>query len=174
MRSDWLRPLPPATRFIFQGNALARGIAGQCWGVSFAETACRATCAGNRAALWLGPDEYLLLDDAQFSDTADAASFASTLAPALKDVAHSLVDISHRQVAWQLSGEHITDILSGACPLDLHVRAFPVGMCTRTLLAKAEVVLWRTGADAFRLEAWRSFAPYVIALLEEIAMDLES
>ena len=44
---------------------------------------------------------------------------------------------------------------------------FPVGMCTRTVLGKAEVVLWRTDAQAFRLEVWRSFAPYVAQFLGE-------
>jgi sarcosine oxidase subunit gamma len=40
-------------------------------------------------------------------------------------------------------------------------------MCTRTMLAKSEVVLWRTAADAFRLEVWRSFAAYVAQFLAE-------
>jgi sarcosine oxidase subunit gamma len=44
-------------------------------------------------------------------------------------------------------------------------------MCTRTVFAKAEVVLWRTGADAFHVEVWRSFAPYVLGLLEEAARE---
>jgi heterotetrameric sarcosine oxidase gamma subunit len=40
-------------------------------------------------------------------------------------------------------------------------------MGTRTLLGKADIVLWRTAADVFRIEVWRSFAPYVWACLEE-------
>jgi sarcosine oxidase subunit gamma len=40
-------------------------------------------------------------------------------------------------------------------------------MCTRTVLGKAEVLLWRTDAQAFRLEVWRSFAPYVAQFLGE-------
>ena len=42
-----------------------------------------------------------------------------------------------------------------------------MGMCTRTLLAKAEIVLWRTGEEEFRIEVARSFAPYVVAFLDE-------
>ena len=38
---------------------------------------------------------------------------------------------------------------------------FPVGMCTRTLFAKAEIVLWRTGENVFQIEVWRSFADYL-------------
>jgi heterotetrameric sarcosine oxidase gamma subunit len=40
-------------------------------------------------------------------------------------------------------------------------------MGTRTLLGKAAIVLWRTAADVFRIEVWRSFTPYVWACLEE-------
>ena len=62
-------------------------------------------------------------------------------------------------------------ILSGACPLDLDLSEFPIGMCTRTVLAKADIVLWRTREDAFHLEVWRSFAGYVTGLLREIAVE---
>jgi sarcosine oxidase subunit gamma len=40
-------------------------------------------------------------------------------------------------------------------------------MCTRTVLGKAEIVLWRTAPDIFRIEVWRSFAAYVWLFLDE-------
>jgi sarcosine oxidase subunit gamma len=61
--------------------------------------------------------------------------------------------------------------LSGACPLDLDLAEFPVGMCTRTVLAKADIVLWRTQENRFHLEVWRSFSGYVTGLLGEIALE---
>jgi sarcosine oxidase, subunit gamma len=64
--------------------------------------------------------------------------------------------------------------LSGACPLDLSLAQFPIGMCTRTVFAKADVLLWRTGADAFHLEVWRSFTAYVTGLLREIASEFDA
>ena len=62
-------------------------------------------------------------------------------------------------------------MLNAGCPLDLDLAEFPVGMCTRTVFAKADIVLWRTRADAFHLEVWRSFAGYVAGLLAEIATE---
>ena len=47
--------------------------------------------------------------------------------------------------------------------------AFPVGMATRTLYDKAEIVLWRRGETTFHVEVWRSFAPHVAASLAEAA-----
>jgi sarcosine oxidase subunit gamma len=47
-------------------------------------------------------------------------------------------------------------------------------MCTRTLFSKAPIVLWRTAADAFHLEVWRSFVPYVQQLLRVVAREYEA
>jgi sarcosine oxidase subunit gamma len=62
-------------------------------------------------------------------------------------------------------------LLAAQCPLPLDLAAFPVDMCTRTVFAKAEVVLWRTAPETFRLEVARSFARYVVDMLSEIARD---
>jgi sarcosine oxidase subunit gamma len=56
--------------------------------------------------------------------------------------------------------------------LDLHLSAFPVGMATRTIYSKADIVLWRTAADTFHVELWRSFVPFVWGLLEEASHEL--
>ncbi len=164
---EWLTPLPPATRLIFHGAAAAREAAARVFQAPFSELACRACVQGARASLWLGPDEYLLLAPA--TDPADG--LLAAMEPALAGVAHALVDISQRQIALEVYGPHATDLLNGACPLDLDIREFPVGACTRTVFAKADIVLWRTGATVFRLEVWRSFSAYVAALLAEIARD---
>src|SRR5208282_5262058 len=123
---------------------------------------------------WLGPDEYLLLDSAADANHAAATLAASAVEQALGGLPHALVDISHRQIALYLSGPHAAEILSGACPLDLSLAEFPVGTCTRTAFAKADIVLWRTAAEAFHLEVGRSFRAYVSDLLREIALEFDA
>jgi sarcosine oxidase subunit gamma len=163
----WLTAVPPALRYILHGDASARAAAAPVWGAGFAEQACRAVVGNGRATLWLGPDEYLLLGvDAESEDVT-----AQALEQALGAFPHALVNVSHRQFALEISGPHAATLLSGACPLDLDLGAFPVDMCTRTVLAKADIVLWRTREDAFHLEIWRSFAGYVTGLLGEIARE---
>jgi len=157
-----VRPLPTAARWILRGGADARAAAAAALKLPIPDEACRAAADGERAALWLGPDEWLLIAPA-----ADADATGAALAAALAAVAHSLVDVSHRQVALELTTPQAPLLIAAGCPLDLEPGAFPVGMCTRTMLAKAEIVLWRTGPDEFRIEVWRSFAPYVSAFLGE-------
>ena len=159
----WLESPLPATRFILRGAPGARAAAGEGFGLSLPETACRAATDGNRAALWLGPDEQLLLAPDGEADKIEAA-----LARALQGHAYSLVDVSHRQVGIGIHGPRAEWLLESQCPLPLNLRDFPVGMCTRTVFGKAEIVLWRPAEQVFRLEAWRSFATYVVELLREI------
>ncbi|MDP9010971.1 MAG: sarcosine oxidase subunit gamma [Pseudomonadota bacterium] len=171
---EWMSALPPAMRFILQGDVSARSAAASVWGVAFAEQSCRAVMRGGRATLWLGPDEYLLLGglDGQVAALeSQAAEAAGAFELALADIPHALVNVSHRQFALEVSGPHAATILSGGCPLDLDLSEFPVGMCTRTVVAKADIVLWRTREDAFHVEVWRSFTGYVTGLLREIAVE---
>jgi sarcosine oxidase subunit gamma len=140
--------------------------AGNALGLSISQTACRASSNRGRAALWLGPDERLLL-----APVAPGSEIAQLLEQALRDTPHSLVDVSHRQTALEVSGPHAVTVLSAGCPLDLDPSAFPVGMCTRTVLAKAEIVLWRTGENLFQVEVWRSFAAYVSRFMAEAARE---
>jgi sarcosine oxidase, subunit gamma len=139
--------------------------AGAALGMEILQTACRAVVNGEVAALWQGPDEQLLLGP-------DGLDLAATLAAALRELPHSLVDVSHRQTAVEVSGPQAAVLLNAGCPLDLDLSAFPVGMCTRTVLAKAEIVLWRTSAEVFHVEVWRSFAAYVTEFLAEVAREL--
>lgn len=159
-----VEPLPPATRFVLRGAAAVGQAASTALAVEVPQQACRANGNGERSCLWLGPDEWLVLAPA-----AAGAALGAALAAALSELPHSLVDVSHRQVALSLTGPQAPLLMAAGCPLDLDARAFPVGMCTRTVLAKAEIVLWREAAARFRLEVWRSFAPYVTQYLAEAA-----
>jgi sarcosine oxidase subunit gamma len=151
----------PAARFILRGRPEALAAAVTTLGFALPLEACRAAGARDRHALWLGPDEWLLLAPA-----AEAQSLGAALEAAMAGLPHSLVEVSQRQTALILSGPRAVDLLSVGCLLDLDLAAFPVGMCTRTVLAKAEIVLWRTGESQFHIEVWRSFSPYVWRFLE--------
>jgi heterotetrameric sarcosine oxidase gamma subunit len=138
-----LTELAPVARLLIHGDAI--GIP--------QPAPCRATKFGNNDVLWLGPDEFLLIAPDETMPVLDAAA--------------SVVDISHRDTALRVSGPRAAWVLNGFCALDLHHSGFPVGMCTRTVFGKAEILLWRTGSDEFRIEVARSFAAYVWACLEE-------
>lgn len=152
--------MAPATRLSLRAPDASRGVLGQVLGLSLPEAPKSSASAGGRTALWLGPDEWLLIGE-------DGGDLASVLAGVT--VPHSAVDVSHRDIAIEVRGPAAEAILNAGCPQDLSPVAFPVGACSRTVLAKAGIVLLRTGADAFRVECPRSLADYVFALLESAA-----
>ena len=151
-----LAALPPASRIS------VRTAAPGALGLSLGTVLNRSTASGARAALHIGPDEWLLL--------APDGEAAALLAAGTGHAA-ALVDVSHRSATIEIAGPRAADVLNAFCALDLAEAVFPIGMCTRTLLGKAEIVLWRTGAETFRIEVWRSFAPYVWDCLEEAARE---
>lgn len=111
-----------------------------------------------RASLRLGPDEWLLIGSLAAPGTTSAGI---------------LVDITHRNVAIDVRGHHVRDVLNTGTPLDLDESSFTVGCASRTLFAKAEIVLVRCedsdGLTTFRIECWRSFARYLVSYLAESA-----
>lgn len=154
--------LPPATRFSVRGDDAAVERIGGAFGVAPPREVCRAATGGGRVALWLGPDEWLLI-----SPDGEAPGLMTAMMEALGEVPASLVEISDRQVAFEVAGDKAAEAINAFNALDLDIEAFPVGMCTRTLFGKAEIVLWRTAPETFRVEVWRSFAPYVQGCLGE-------
>jgi sarcosine oxidase subunit gamma len=159
---------PFATRFILRGGENDSGRVGAAFGVEPPLRPLASAAEGQRAALWLGPDEWLLIAEDEPAD------LAAKLEAALASVFHALVDVSHRQVAIEISGPGAARLLAAGVPLDLDLDAFPVGMATRTLLLKAEITLWRRETERFWLDVSRSFAPYVAAVLKQAAEDQEA
>jgi sarcosine oxidase subunit gamma len=160
--SGGVQLLPPAARFVLRGAPAVMAAAGTALGLNISDIACRSASAGVRAALWMGPDEQLLL-----APIADGEAIARQLSTSLAALPHSLVDVSHRQIALEVSGSRAQNVLNAGCPLDLHLDSFPVGACTRTVLGKCDIVLWRTRAATFHVEVWRSFADYASRFLAE-------
>jgi sarcosine oxidase subunit gamma len=160
-----LEPVGPRPVFVFRGPETAAANVGTALGVNFGQPLNQAQVAGTRATLRVGPDEWLILG---LGD--EGPAIAATVAASAGE-AHSLVDVSHRNVGMVFAGSRVEAALNTGCPLDLSLAAFPVGMATRTLLGKVEIVLWRQAADRFHIECWRSFAPYVHALLGEAVLE---
>jgi sarcosine oxidase subunit gamma len=118
-------------------------------------------------ALWLGPDQWLLVCPPD-----DSALFIGSLQEALADSDCAITDVSDGRTALCLEGPSARAVLAKGCPLDLHPRAFPPGSCAQTLLGKAAVLIHLVGDDpasgpAFEVYVARSFAEYLWAWLED-------
>lgn len=149
-----LSVVPPLARIVVRADRNSVKALGDMVGVELPMVPCRGNKHHDRIALWLGPDEWLVMAD---EDAELPAAYPGA----------SIVGVSHAMTGIAVSGSRAAWAINAFCALDLHLFAFPVGMCTRTVFGKAEIVLWRTVGEDFRIEVARSFAPYVWACLEE-------
>jgi len=154
--------LPPAERISLRAPEASVAALSKALGVTVPQKAKTSATKAGRTALWLGPDEWLVIDEAGKDPLADFAKVGAL---------HSAVGISHRNIAISVTGPAAAVTVNAGCPQDLSLEAFPVGACSRTILGKVEIVLLRTAADAFRVECWRSFSDYVFTFLSEAAVD---
>ena len=115
--------------------------------------------AGPRAALWLGPDEWLVLGPPLAAD-----EIVAELEAALGREHRSVIDVSANRVAIELGGPARFEWLASGCSIDLHPRSWRAGMCAQTLFAKTQVILHER-AEATGILVRPSFADYLVARL---------
>lgn len=152
----------PATRLSLRAAPDALKALSRALGVELPTKPKSSASKDGRHALWLGPDEWLLIDE-KGADLAAAAAKANAL--------HSAVDVSHRNTAILVAGPKAAEAVASASPHDLSPSVFPVGACARTVLGKIEVIIFRTDEQDYRIECWRSFASYAFGMLAEGAED---
>ncbi|MBO1325004.1 sarcosine oxidase gamma subunit [Acetobacter sp. TBRC 12305] len=158
---------PALARWTFQGREAAQAAACKAVGCAVPELL-RAVTQDGVSALRLGPYEILFLVEPEARARAEAA-----WTKALAGIPCSLVEVSARQDSLVLGGDRLEDILPCLSPLDFALEAFPIGMATRTLLDKADGVIWRKGEQDFHVEVWRSFLPYAASMLKNAAHDTQ-
>lgn len=168
-----VRELPLATQINLRGNAADPAFAAQVRAVLGFELPVKAnTWAGdtNRCALWLGPDEWLVV-----APPGQNEALAAGLRESLAGMHCSVVDLSANRTIIELGGSDARIVLAKGCPLDLHRDAFADGQCAQSLLAKSQVILQCVDrGDAIRLFVRISFAHYVAEWLLDAAGELHA
>jgi sarcosine oxidase subunit gamma len=169
-------------------------------GVALPTVACTSTSTSTGstgtdaiAALWLGPDEWLLVaapgrqqeltalirdagtdaaraaEDDRAGDGAGAAA-----ATAVGDPLVAVTDVSAQRVALRLSGPLVPALLARGCAIDLHPSRSPAGTCVQTLLAQTGVILVveQDFATEVLLLVRTSFVDYLIAWMERVGAEI--
>jgi len=116
---------------------------------------------------WLGPDEWLIVTPDE-----RRAAIESELRRALAALRVAVTDVSGGQTLLQLHGARVRDVLAKGCPIDLHPRAFSIGQCAQSHLAKAPILIGQIeNQPYFELIFRRSFADYLWTWLETAAAE---
>ena len=124
----------------------------------------RVATAGDPRALWLAPDEWLVLAPAGMS----------------LEERPRWIDVSAHRTLLEIRGGAARDLLARGCPLDLDPRSFAADHCAQTLLARVDVILFRLAEashgdpDAFGVLVRASFARYLVDWLRDAIEGLEA
>ncbi|PWI13633.1 sarcosine oxidase subunit gamma [Streptomyces sp. Act143] len=124
--------------------------------------------AGESTALWLGPDEWLLV-----GRPGGARDLESRIREAAADEPVSVTDVSAQRTTLLVTGPRAVDLLAHGCALDLHPRAFGPGRCAQTTLGRTQVIL--VARDETRAGFWvlvrSTFAGYLADWLLDAATE---
>ena len=166
---------PPYRQFIdirceLDKNPAARDAFKTAMGFALPEEPNTANGKGSAEALWLGPNEWLLM----IHDSRDGAArseYVPKLREAFKDVFAAVVDVSQAQALIGATGPMLRETLERAVPIDMHPRVFPAGQVKQTLFGRhgGVTIHVRDETPTMDIITRRSFADYVWTYLEDCA-----
>lgn len=137
-------------------------------GTTLPRSSGEVTGDGEHSALWLGPDEWLIVSRVPAED------LVAQLVEAVSGGHAAVVDVSANRTVLELRGAAARTVLQKGCPLDLHPRAFGPGNAVSTTLARVPLILWQVGSESYRLLPRSSFAEYVARWLLDAAQEFAS
>ena len=118
-----------------------------------------------RHALWLGPDEWLVIGPAGSED-----GLERRCRDALERTTGGVVDVSANRTIVEMQGPAARVVLEAGCAIDLHPRVFRAGSCAQTLVARTGVIVHQlTDEPLYRLFVRPSFAIYLATWLRDAA-----
>ena len=165
-----IRELPYLTQVNLRGDVANAAFAGAVRGVIGIDLPMAANTwlgTSNCQAIWLGPDEWLVV-----AADGRSESLLAALHAALGGVHHAVTDISANRTTIEITGPEARMVLSKGCTLDLHAHSFGARKAAQTLLAKSQVILQAMDAPAsFRLYVRNSFAHYLATWLTGTAAE---
>lgn len=113
--------------------------------------------AGDKAAGWMSPDEYLLV--LPYSEVATAMD---AISEALKGEHHLAANVSDARAVFRVEGAKADQVLQKLSPVDFDT--LPAGELRRTRTAQVAAAFWKD-ETGFTVVCFRSVAGYVMGLL---------
>ena len=122
--------------------------------------------------LCLGPDEWMII-----TPPGEEIKLCSKLRVTLSNLHTAITLTGDSRTTIRLSGIHARDTLAKGCSIDLHPRAFGLGQCAQTVLARADMILHQTAEESstnsatYDIIVLRSYAEYIWTWLEDAAQE---
>ena len=149
--------LPDTTLITVRCSGAVLDLAGLPAGLAFPRAANRFATVGTTRILWLGPDEWMIVDE-----RAAAPDLLAALEGAFAGHHAAVIDVSGHRVRLRVSGSDARELMHRACALDLDPPHFATGHCAGALVARAQAFVMQVDdAPSYELLVRRSFSAYL-------------
>ena len=149
----------------FAGEAEAVAVAvGQASGVRPSSVACSAVCEGAAAAIWVGPDRWLIVAQA-------GRDLERLLSAALPAGQAAITNQGHSRCVLRLTGPEVRNVLRKGTTLDLDAARFSPGEARATGLFHINALLHCRSEDSFDIYVARSFGRSFFELITHAAAE---
>lgn len=130
----------------------------------------RFTATGERACLWLGPNEWLIT-----GPSGSGQNLAGEIRAALVGQQAAVTDVSESRTVILIQGPRARDLLQKGMPIDLHPREFQPGHCAQTHIAGANVIVRQLDdGPTFEILVLNSFAEHLWLWLESASREYKT
>lgn len=119
---------------------------------------------GTQGALWMSPDEALLLCAYE-----EAQQRAEDLTAKLIGTHALAVNVSDARAVFRLTGYALRDVIAKLAPVDMAPGVFEPGQVRRTRMAQVAAAFWMDDASTARVVCFRSVAEYMFNILKNAA-----
>jgi sarcosine oxidase, subunit gamma len=161
---------PHRCQINLRGNAVDPAFADgvrQAAGLGLPQAPNSVTRGGELRALWLGPNEWLLIGPA-----GPEMDLVRSLRASLAGQHAAVTDVSEARTCILVAGAKARELLARGVSLDLHPRVFGPGRCGQTGLAGANVIIEQIDdRPGFEIAVLNSFADHLWHWLERAGQD---
>ncbi len=120
--------------------------------------------------LWLGPDEWLLVSNAEIAKETNIYELEQILFDEIsKTNLGAVTNVTDHFTIFSLSGSNIFEVLSKGCPYDFDSEDFLDNKVVQTILSNIDVTIHRKSKNEIDLYVRRSFADYLWNWLKDSA-----
>jgi sarcosine oxidase subunit gamma len=139
-------------------------------GIILPKEACSTSIKEKITALWLGPNEWLIVSNERVTNEMNTYELENVLYDNIsKTNLGSVTNVTDQFTIFTLSGSNIIKILSKSCPFDFESDSFSNNKVVQTILNHIDVTIYKKNDSNVDLYVRRSFAKHLWDWLKDSA-----
>jgi len=163
----------PVTKINLRGNLENKDFVSKVekiLGMILPKEACGTSSKEKITSLWLGPNEWLLVSNAEIPKETNTYELEQVLFDNIsKANLGAITNVTDHFTIFKLSGSNIFEVLSKGCPFDFYSDNFGNNKVVQTILNNVDVTIHHRSENDVDLYVRRSFAGYLWNWLKDSA-----